>query len=73
MITFILRGLLAILNGLLGAPLNAGEALLAVVQPGRFVCCYDNIIHRTGFCADAAAIAFLVHPEILIHLRDHIV
>jgi hypothetical protein len=59
-----------VLNRFLGAPLDAGEALLASVKPHRFLIYHFDIVRWTDFGADSTAIAFIVHPEIFVHFVD---
>jgi hypothetical protein len=69
-IPLVFGGLFPVLNRFLGAPLQAGEALLASVKPHRFLIYHFDIVRRADFGADSTAIAFIVHPEILVHFVD---
>jgi hypothetical protein len=55
-----------ILNRFLWAPLKTGQALFASVKPSEPFIDHLDIAGRTDFQADPAAIAFIVHPEILV-------
>jgi len=66
----IVGGFFSVLNRFLGTPLQASEALLASVKP-RWLSVDDlDISGRTDFRADSTTIAFIVHPEFLVHLSD---
>jgi len=58
------------LNRFLGAPLQAGEALLTSMKPRWLLTYYFNIVNWTDFQADSTIITFIIHPEILIHFVD---
>ena len=60
----------AVLDGFLGAPLDARQALFAPALPGRLARGHDDIFRRADFLADRATIAFLIHPEFFIHLGN---
>lgn len=68
MIAFIAECPLAELNGFLGAPLEASQALLAMMIPDGFVIgVHFDIPAGADALTDPAGIAFFIRPETLIH------
>lgn len=63
-----LRCILPALYGLLRAPLETGKTLLAFVVPDRFSFTQGDVFGRADFVANPAMIAFLVRPELPVHL-----
>jgi hypothetical protein len=51
-------------------PLDAGETLLAVVQPDGSARLQIDVSTRTNRFTDAAKVAFFIDPETLIHRRN---
>lgn len=69
-VALIAGSLLAELDRLLLTPLDAGEALFAVVQPGGSAFWKIDVSGRADILAGAAAVAFPVDPEASIHLGN---
>ena len=69
MIPFIAGRFLAVLDGLLRAPLQAGKTLLAPLIPGRLPLLKDYVSGRTDLAADLTLIAFFIDPELSVHFR----
>jgi hypothetical protein len=69
-VAFVGRRLLAELDRFLRTPLDAGQALFAAMLPHRFARFQDDILCRTYFDTDAAGVAFVINPEILVQLMD---
>ena len=70
MVAFAADCLCAVLDGFNGAPLQAGKALFAVVQPGGFTFYYFDIFGGAHFGADAAFCAGVLQNEIFVCGRD---
>ena len=70
MIPFILGRFLAVLNGLLRAPLQAGKTLLAALIPHRFPFLKRDVFNRANPAADRTATAFFIDPEFPVHFWD---
>ena len=54
------------LDGYLRAPLQAGHALLAMMQPFGLTGCHFDIGYRADFLANSTGVAFLVGKEFLV-------
>ena len=77
MIPLIFGGFFTILDRFLRAPLQAGKTLLTSMIPDRFSFTHGDISGRTYFAADFARVAFVIDPELFVHLghmrKTHII
>jgi hypothetical protein len=69
MVAKVVDSLLPILDRFLGAQLDARHALFASMKPRRFSIGDLDIGGRAHLRTDSAVIAFIVHPETLVHFR----
>jgi hypothetical protein len=69
-VALVTRRFFAELDRLLRAPLDAGEALFAVMKPDGFAGRKIDVPAGADGPADAAGVAFLIYPEPLVHRRD---
>jgi hypothetical protein len=67
-IPLIQMSFLPVLDCLMRAPLDAGEALFAMVEPKGSAIRHLDIRRGTEFLTDAAGIAFLVGMERFVHV-----
>ena len=70
MVSLIPGSFLAILYRFFRTPLDAREALFTVMKPYRFPHFQINIPARADLFTDAACIALVIGPKILIHCRN---
>ena len=63
-------GVFAVLDCLLGTPVETGKTLLTVMQPYGLCCFHFYIINRADLFTDTAAITGIVNPERRIHCRN---
>jgi len=63
--------LLAVLDRLLRAPLQAGEALFAPVAPDRSISVHGYVSGRADLHADPALVALVIRPELTVHPWHH--
>ena len=67
-VSFSFCSVFAELDRFLRAPLEASQAMLAVMEPNRFILLHFDILDRTDLFADAAAIALFIRPIAIISL-----
>ncbi len=67
-VAFVAGRFFAELDRLLRAPLDAGEALFAVMTPDGLSSAGRSMFPQGQSLADAAAVALLIDPETLVHL-----
>ena len=70
MISFSFDGSFSILDGALGAPVDAGETHLTVPAPLDGSAVHSNIIFRAYPFANAALVAGISYPEFLRYFED---
>ena len=69
-VAFVLQRDLAELDGLLRAPLETAEAVLAVSVPGGDAVHHDDVGVRADPFAESAGVAFVRDPEITVVVRE---